>query len=212
MKTALLISSLLVALLIYSNSHAAIVDNYTDRQLLTDNMQPGILRKTSLKQLDFNSDLGTLNRTLVLNTPYQKTGLSWQLIGNGNLTINTRPDVRASIIYDFNNFNLQDYDGIRINKPEGGSGQLQLITNGPAGRSKSAWLNLNDANLYAQLQSFTGSELFNNINRLRLNFNGENHYHGGLSIELLKTAPVPIPAAAWLFLGGLLGILKLRKN
>lgn len=209
MKTALLITILTIIAMTAGQTKADIIDDYTDRQLVTDYNEPGIIKKTSTKLI--NSDLGDLTRTLVLNTPYTKTGQSSILLDHGKMIYTLNPGARASLIYDFNNANLQNYDGILISKPEGGTGTLQLITNGPSGRSKSPVFNVNEANIYASLANFTGSLNYINLTRVRANLSAGS-YHGPVTIELLRTAPVPVPAAAWLFLGGLLALIKLSKN
>jgi len=185
MKTALLITTLILALLIANTGNAYTLDALTDRQLVTDYQEPGIIKKTSTKLLSFNSDVGDINRTLQLNTTAIKTGCSSIMINDGIIIYNIRQGTIGSLIYYFNNVNLQDFDGILISKSEGGSGKLQVITNGPSGLSKSPVFNINDTTIYAQFADFTGSKLFNNITRIRINLASGN-YQGSISIELLK--------------------------
>ncbi len=192
MKTVLLIAAMALLLLIATQGKAdTIIDELTERQYITDYQEPGIIKKTSSKQID-NDELGPLNRTLLLNTPNIKSEQSSILINNEKLDINIEENTNAAIVYDFNNFNLSDYDGIMINKSPGGTGQIQLITNGPAGISKSPMIELNHAMIYAPLKCFTGSKLFNNLTRIKINMTKNTHYRGNLSIELLKNAPLPV--------------------
>lgn len=186
MKTANTIIILIVAMLIVNDCKADLIDNYTDRQLISDYAEPYITSKHSTRQLLVNSELGNIDRTFRINMPSIKNSATYLFVSAGKMIINSlEPGAIAAIIYDFNNANLSAYDGILINKACGGSGQLRIVASGPGGISKSAKLDMASEQIYVSLGEFSDSYLFININRIKLIF-GNARYNGRLAVELIK--------------------------
>ena len=206
-KLSITLLTLASALLTHNAAAATLIDNFSDFQIATNEVN-----SLPLTPID-STDLKNVQRTL---TATSSTGFSFtEIISDGGLlTVNNGFDTETtSLYYSFSSIDLSAVANafmLTIEDDDQLPYQIQLIANGRSSYGFADFVGIGQHTI--NFSKFSNPNVFNHLESLEIKFQGATAWDGHFSRLMADMNSVPEPSVLALLFVGLLGLSGISRR